>query len=323
METFDDEIGSLMQDICLKAYKNLVHSYRAALTAVWDLAWFADVSLILKTVHNKEMLELAMMAQKLDLPPPATQVVKETRKVLTLEMITGVMTAQYPDQDLLNATLCEKIGHIFLKLSEANKAYGEALAEISTEVSPQHYTLLLTAAMALTIQIIVPPNMTSPVVAPPLPLPQTATPLRRTAIVDAMKLKVLPNPDAQCLHECDKNTPTRVLAAAIYAKLERKFFDSTHFRIDLATAFRCNVSQLTKALMGVEYYSGPHHYKPKPKPSQKRTTEEGETSGVTPAKKSKAVTSTKVKPKPDEHLPEPEDTLESESSNSSDLPAGL
>ena len=199
MENFDDEIGSLMQDIHLKAYKNLVRSYRTALTTVWDLAQFANISLILETVHDKEMLELAMMAQKLDLPPPATQVVKETRKVLTLEMITGAMTAQYPDQDLPNTVVCEKIGHIFLKLSEANKAYGEAveaLVEISTKVSPQHYTLLLTAAMAPTIQIIVPPNMTSPVVAPPLPLPQAATPLGHTAIVNAMKLKVLPNPDA-------------------------------------------------------------------------------------------------------------------------------
>ena len=218
METFDDEIGSLTQDICLKAYKNLVRSYRTALTAVWDLAWFADISLILKTVHDKEMLEFAVMAQKLDLPPPATQVIKETRKVPTLETITGAMTARHPDQDLLNTVMCEKIGHIFLKLSEANKAYGqaaEALVEISTEVSPQHYTLLLIVAMAPTIQIIVPPNMTSPIVAPPPPPPQAATPLGCTAIVDAMKLKVLPNPNAQCLHECDKNTPTRVLAAPI------------------------------------------------------------------------------------------------------------
>ena len=99
METFDDEIGSLMQDICLKAYKNLVRSYRTALTTVWDLAWFADISLILEMVDDKEMLELAVMAQKLDLPPPATQVVKETRNIPTLEMITGAMTARYPDQD--------------------------------------------------------------------------------------------------------------------------------------------------------------------------------------------------------------------------------
>ena len=222
--------------------------------------------------------------------------------------------------------MCEKIGHIFLKLSEANKAYGEAaeaLAELSTQVSPQHYMLLLTAATAPTIQIIVPPNMTSPIVAPPPPSPEATTALGCTAIVDATKLKVLPNLEAQCLQECNNNTPTRVLAAAIYAKLERKFFDTTHSRIDLATAFKCNVSQLTKALTGIEYKSSPHHYKPKPKPPQKLMPEEGETSGVTPAKMSKAVTGTKAKPKPGEHLSEPDNTLESESSSSSDLPAGL
>ena len=80
MDIFDDEIGSLMQDIRLKAYKNLVWSYRTALTAVWDLAQFTDISLILETVHDKEMLELAVMAQKLDLPPPSTQVVKREKK---------------------------------------------------------------------------------------------------------------------------------------------------------------------------------------------------------------------------------------------------
>ena len=190
MEFFDDEIGSLMQDTHHKAYKNLVRSYRTALTVVWDSAQFADISLILETVHDKEMLELAVMAQKLDLPPPSTQVVKEKRNVLTLGMITGVMTAQYPDQDVPNAAVCEKIGHIFLKLSEANKAYGEAaeaLAELSTQVSPQHYMLLLRAATAPTIQVIVPPNMTSPIVAPPPPSPQTTTALGCTAIVDATK----------------------------------------------------------------------------------------------------------------------------------------
>ena len=136
-----------------------------------------------------------MMAQKLDLPPPSTQVVKEKRNVPTLETITGVMTARYPDQDVPNAAVCEKIGHIFLKLSEANKAYGEAaeaLAKLSTKVSPQHYMLLLTAATALTIQIIVPPNMTSPAVAPPPPSPQATMALGCTAIVDATKLWFYP-----------------------------------------------------------------------------------------------------------------------------------
>ena len=55
IQTFDDEIGSLQQATRLKAYKNLVRAYRTALTEVWDLARFADISFILKTMKDKEM----------------------------------------------------------------------------------------------------------------------------------------------------------------------------------------------------------------------------------------------------------------------------
>ena len=55
IEIFDDEISSLQQATQLKVYKNLVHAYRTALTEVWDLARFADVSLVLETVKDKEM----------------------------------------------------------------------------------------------------------------------------------------------------------------------------------------------------------------------------------------------------------------------------
>ena len=144
---------------------------------------------------------------------------------------------------------------------------------------------------------------------------------------------MLPNPDAPALQECNKNTATRVLAAAIYSKLECKFFDNMHLRIDVAMAFRCNMSQLTKALTGIEYASGPHHYKPKGKPAKKRAMDEGEPSKETPPKQQKVAL--KVKPQTGEHPTTPalensegpdkavsDDTLESESS-SSDLPLGL
>ena len=55
IKTFDDEIGSLHHETRLKAYKNLIRAYRTALTEVWDLARFADIGLILKTVKDKEM----------------------------------------------------------------------------------------------------------------------------------------------------------------------------------------------------------------------------------------------------------------------------
>ena len=72
MDIFDDKVGSLMQDTHLKAYKNLMQSYNVALTSVWDLARFADVNLVLKSVQDKEMRELAMMTQKLNPPDPGT-----------------------------------------------------------------------------------------------------------------------------------------------------------------------------------------------------------------------------------------------------------
>ena len=150
--------------------------------------------------------------------------------------------------------------------------------------------LLLTAATTPTIQIIVPPTMTLPVIAPPPLSPDATMALRRTAIINVTKLKVLPNPDSPCFAECDDNTPTRVLAAAIYATLKKKFFDTMHSRMELATAFKCNVLQLSKALTGVEYRSGLHHYKPKPKSLKKRTSELGEPSSVPLAKTSKTVT---------------------------------
>ena len=93
------------------------------------------------------------------------------------------------------------------------------------------------------------------------------------------------------------------------------------------------MSQLTKALTGIEYASGPHHYKPKGKPAKKRATEEGEPTKETPPKQQKVAP--KVKPQMGEHPTTPalenlegpdkavsDDTLESESS-SSDLPLGL
>ena len=171
-----------------------------------------------------------------------------------------------------DAAVCKKISDVFSKLSAVNKAYSEATegwAELSTQVSPQHFTLHLMAATAPVIQIIVPSKMTSPVVAPPPPAPFAATPMGHTTIIDFTKTRVLPHPDAPVLQECNKNTVTQVLAAAIYSKLEHKFFDDTHLRIDVAKAFRCNVSQLTKALTGIEYATGPHHYKPKSKPARK------------------------------------------------------
>ena len=128
------------------------------------------------------------------------------------------------------------------------------------------------------------------------------------------KMQVLPDPDSDVLSKCDDNSATRVLAAAVYCQLERHYFDETHSRMDVAMLFHCNSPQLAKAITGVDYKSGPHHYKPK------KTSKRAARSSAPDPTKQKTPRPADADPK-ESALPE-EDTLSS-SSSSSILPHGL
>ena len=262
-DTFKDEISSLTDDIRGKAYKKYVETYRDALIPVWNLAHFASVNTMMKMITDKHLTEITVMAKFLKPSPPCTKVTKDKTKVPNLETITQALTKKCPGQSLPDASTCVKIAEVFSQLSAVHKAYSEAaegLAELSTLVTPDQLTLLPTATMIPAIQLIVLGHLMSPLSTPPPPEPQASTALGRSKIMNFTKLHVLPNPDSEALL---KNSATRVLAAAIYCKLEHNYFDETCSRMDIASAFCCNTSQLLKAVTGIDYKLGPHHYKPK------------------------------------------------------------
>ena len=185
-------------------------------------------------------------------------------KVPNLETIPNALTKKFPGQSLPDTSTCKKIGEVFAKLSAASKAYSKAaegLAELSTLVTLDQFTMLLTATMTPAIQLIVSGQLMSPLSTLPPPQPQASTALGRSEIMNFTKLWVLPNPDSEALLSCDKNSATRVLTAAICCKLEHNYFDETCSRMDIVTAFCCNTSQLSKAMTGIDYKSVPHHYK--------------------------------------------------------------
>ena len=266
METFKDEISLLSDNIRQKAYKNFLVSYRDALTPIWNLARFASIETVLNSIVNKEFTEMAVMAQRLILKQPTTEVLEDSTKIPDLEAITTALKQKLPKQSLLNRDMCAKIGDVFDELHSAHKAYATAasgLAYLATLVNLDQYTMILSAATLPMIQLVVPRNMVSPLTAPLPPQPEATTATGRSEIINFTKSKVLPNPDSTAFTGIDKNVATRILAAATYAKLEHQYFDHTLSRVDIATAFQCNVSQLTKVVTGIMYKSGPHHYKPK------------------------------------------------------------
>ena len=176
------------------------------------------------------------------------------------------MLQKFPGKKLPEPSTCEKIGNVFSLLSTARTAYSEAahgLAELATLLTPQQYTLLLTVTVTPSIQLIVPGQMISPLSTPPPPKQESSTTTGRAEIMNFTKRKVLPNPNSGSLTDCDDNSATHMLAAAVYCQLEKNYFDETRSRSDVTALFHCNTSQLSKAITGVEYKSGPHHYKPK------------------------------------------------------------
>ena len=276
LEIFEDEISSLAEEVRDKVYKNYVKAYREALVPIWNLARFANIATVLETIADKKMSEIKTMAERLKSASPHPKAISDKTTIPDLETVTTAMLQKFPNEKLPEPSTCQKIGNVFALLSTARTAYSEAahgLAELATLLTPQQYTLLLMATITPSIQLIVPGQKISPLSTPPLPKQESSTTTGRTEIINFTKCKVLPNPESISLMDCDDNSAICVLQAAVYCQLEKNYFDETHSRSNVAALFRCNTSQLSKAITGVEYKSGPHHYKPKLKKASKRKAE--------------------------------------------------
>ena len=170
------------------------------------------------------------MKTKLREKPPQGTVVKEGIKIPTLEDFTETMKKKLPKIDLPDSETCSKISDVFLKLGSASKAYSEAasgIAELAGEIEPDQMMMLLCAATLPAIQIVIPGQLLSPLATPPPLQSAASTTLGKRDIINYTKKLVLPNPNIPELLPCDRNSATRVLAAATYCNLDHRFFEET------------------------------------------------------------------------------------------------
>ena len=230
LETFEDKISSLTEEVRKKVYRNYVKAYKEALVPIWNLARFADIRTVLETVTDKNMNKITTMAECLKPTSPHLKAISDKATIPDIETITTAMLQKFPGEKLPESSICERIGNVFSLLSTAHTAYSEAahgLAELATLLTPQQYTLLLTAMITPSIQLIVPGQMISPLSTPPPPKQESSMATGCVEIMSFTKCKVLPNPDSESLVDCNYNLATHVLAAAIYCQLEKNYFDET------------------------------------------------------------------------------------------------
>ena len=335
LEVFEEEITSLSETTREITYKNFITSYRAAMIPIWNLSRFANINTVLDTITDKQFSKLKVMKTKLREKPPQGTVVKENIKKPTLEDFTDTMRKRLPKKDLPNSETCRKIGDVFSSLAAASKAYSKAasgIAELAGEIKPDQMTMLLSAATLPAIQIVILGQLLSPISTPPPPPPSAAsTTLGKKDIINYTKQLVLPNPNVPELLPCDSNSATRVLAATTYCKLEHRFFEETQSRTDVAAAFWCNTSQLTKVVTGIIYKLGPHHYVPKKQRDEtgKKTTKwagDSQDPNVVRPKARKTTTTTLSEASTSEigrrspGMDNKDDTLSTPSSSSNDSP---
>ena len=171
------------------------------------------------------------------------------------------MTGRLPQQKLPSAEVCGLIADVFSDLTKAHAAQAQAakgLAELATTVTPEQMTLILAAVVPPTLQLSLPIGTISPLSAPS-PQPATITTCEgHHDIMMFCKSQILPDPKADGFLKHERKLPTRVLAAALYIVLERKYFEERTSRSDIASMFSITTAQLTKAVMDVDYESGPN-----------------------------------------------------------------
>ena len=178
LNDFDDEVFSFANKQREIAYNNFTAYYRDALTAIWPKATDASIKTVLTSVNDKQLQELKRMARLLKPDQPKPTVVTEKRTVPALDKIMGAMTSRLPQQDLPSTEVCELISTIFSDLSTAHGFQAKAangIAELATLITPEQMTLILTAAVPPTIQLVLPPGTALPLSTPPPPPTTVAT----------------------------------------------------------------------------------------------------------------------------------------------------
>ena len=266
LEVFEDSISSLEEDLLASAYETFINSYKDALSYIWSPAAAADIEMILRTIMDKRLTSLKDMAKRLEPQPPTAKVSQEKHKIPELEVLTSMFKDRCPSQKVPDTDACKQISDVFFKLAEAHKAFGEAaqgLAELASSVMPEQYTMLLVVSAMPKIQIVVPGQLIGPLSPPQIHQTETSTAIGRAELIKFTKSRVLPDPYSSELAEATENSATRVLAAAVFLKIEKLYFDDITSRMDASRLFGCKVSQLTKVITGIDYKSGPHHYVPK------------------------------------------------------------
>ena len=230
LSNFDDQISTMDNNIQEAAYANFSTAYQEAFAMIWPKIADASIATVLKSIKDTQLQEFHCINHLLMPQEGQPTLMKESPAVPTLDNILGSLVSWLPKQPIPDKETCNLISTTFSELAEAHKHYANAatgLADITSLISPEQLTLVLSTAVPPTLQLVLPATQVSPLSAAPPPPTSATTPAGKQEIVNYCKSMILPDPEADCLKKYEKHTPTQVLTAAVFYYLEKHIFDDS------------------------------------------------------------------------------------------------
>ena len=206
----------------------------------WCQMLEADVEVVMKLIHDPSCMYLCqhLTTKGVDITEPV------------MEIPEGWTFLRQLPEKTRKAEVWEMIVTCFDHLSEAHTHMSSFVANMSSLAKicdPKTYDMVLRVTARLMIQINIPEHYLSLVQDPP---PKT-TAEERLAWLEKV---LLPQVSLAGLTREPRFSPTRLLAAAIWLCLKRKFFNSSMAKE--ACTFEVRAKQLSKLLSGKVYLGG-------------------------------------------------------------------
>ena len=247
-EQYQDKINNIFDTLSIlihqdtkTALSDTIQNFKKVITKQWDIMGAADTDVVLRTIKDPTALYLRQ-----HLTTGGVEVVDPPEEIPSGEEFIRKLPERVRQAE-------EKafIIDIFNHAGQAHQHLAEVCANVAALAKVTDKTTLMTVingAVRPLVQLNVPEGFLNP-------LEDVRAPSSEEEKREKVRKTVLPIPDATCLKHEPRNGPTRILTAAVWLKLSRKYFNEGTAK-EACERFLVRAKQLSRVLTGRKYMGG-------------------------------------------------------------------
>ena len=236
-----DHLLTLIHQDTKTALSQTIQNFKKIVTKQWESMGDADVDIILRSIKDPTALYLRqhLMAGGIKVVDPPE------------ELPSGEEFLRQLPERARWAEETAFIVNIFSHAAQAHEHLSEVCANVAALAKITDKTtlmLVINGAVRPLVQLNIPEGFLNPVEEKKA---RTTKEEKR----EKVRKTVLPIPDATCLKHEPRNGLTRILTAAVWLKMSRKYFNEGTAK-EVCERFNIRAKQLSRVLTGKKYLSG-------------------------------------------------------------------